>query len=362
MFDHNRIPAQRTTESMSEHLRDKAIKQRPKRMPGEKEERAFKELSEEWENEKKKTANRSKKEGESFLDVIGKGDDPKFSRRLVKKAMESGKATEHAGRDFSPKLSEEDVALLKDEPAVGQPVKKEAAANPLRGEKELTDKEPTEPSPTATHAPRAQEGPVKQPEIAALTPEEPKPKGEVHPVKKPKAAEKLVAASAPNDDAAEQVAASQVPAAAVNEAAPAQNAPRPAAPMHKELHEVVEKMVAQLQTVTSTDRTETVITLGQSGVFKGAEVTLTEFSSAKGEFNVSFTNLSPEAKALVDNPENQGNLKQAMESRGYPLHIIVTSAQDRETLIAEAQETFDREDQQGQGRGQQEQEAEEDEA
>lgn len=56
--------------------------------------------------------------------------------------------------------------------------------------------------------------------------------------------------------------------------------------------------------------------------FEGASIVVTEHLLARKEFNVTFVNLSPDARRLVESTTNQGQLRQALVERGYTLHMI----------------------------------------
>ena len=62
-------------------------------------------------------------------------------------------------------------------------------------------------------------------------------------------------------------------------------------------------------------------------MFQGASVVITAFDSARGEFNLAFENLTPEAKRLLDSHENQRSMKLALEEKGYAVHIVTTTTE-----------------------------------
>jgi hypothetical protein len=113
-----------------------------------------------------------------------------------------------------------------------------------------------------------------------------------------------------------------------------------------DIRALAEKMVDQIQVIVKTDVSETTVTLKGPNTFAGAEITVKEFNSAKGEFNVEFTGLKAEGKELLDMPLNQDGLRAAMVERGFALHIISTNIENRDQLMSDAREAFrDNEDQ-----------------
>lgn len=116
-----------------------------------------------------------------------------------------------------------------------------------------------------------------------------------------------------------------------------------------EMQEMVDQIVSKLYILKVDGKTETTISLKHPPLFAGADVKVTGFDSARGEFNVTFENLSPDAKRMLDLAANQGDLRNALEQKGYVVHIITTTT----TTIENAQgENANREkrDQQDDGR------------
>lgn len=90
-----------------------------------------------------------------------------------------------------------------------------------------------------------------------------------------------------------------------------------------ELQQVIDKMTEELQTMQMHDRTDTSITLKNSQLFGDVKIVMTEFDSAKGEFNLKFENLTQQAKDILD--QNMNGLKLALEQKGHVVHIITTT-------------------------------------
>ena len=89
--------------------------------------------------------------------------------------------------------------------------------------------------------------------------------------------------------------------------------------------DLVTSMVQQISQVSFSDRTETLVTLVHPPVFEGAQVIIREFNQAKGEFSVSFHDLSPQASALLLERTNQRLLQDGFERRGLTIHILQVS-------------------------------------
>lgn len=121
------------------------------------------------------------------------------------------------------------------------------------------------------------------------------------------------------------------------------------------IQEIIEQMVNSLKTVHDSGKTETLITLKHPPIFEGANIILSAYDSAKGEFNIAFENLTQAAKQLLDLRANQESLRQALEQRGYAVHIVVTTTLIENRILAENANLPDerqreqQEDQQGRG-------------
>lgn len=57
------------------------------------------------------------------------------------------------------------------------------------------------------------------------------------------------------------------------------------------LQELVQKMIAEIQQMEMKGKTDTIVTLNNPPLFKGAHLVMTSFDSAKGELNIAFENL-----------------------------------------------------------------------
>lgn len=122
------------------------------------------------------------------------------------------------------------------------------------------------------------------------------------------------------------------------------------------MQELIKQLTEQLAVLKQNGRTDTIMTLKHPPLFAGAELKITEFSSAKGEFNLTFHNLSPEAKALIDSQANQNALRHGLEGKGFALHIVTSTSEPAPIATAEADRGREEGDEQS---GQQQREQEE---
>ncbi len=126
-----------------------------------------------------------------------------------------------------------------------------------------------------------------------------------------------------------------------------------------EMWQMIEKLVDTITAMKSDGKTETTITLNEPRLFQGAVIKIDEYDQAKGQFNIAFQNLSPDAKAMLDMQVNKDGLKKALEDRGYMLHIMTTSLELDKPKAPDAQsQPFFQQRQQGQQQGQQQQKRE----
>jgi hypothetical protein len=122
-----------------------------------------------------------------------------------------------------------------------------------------------------------------------------------------------------------------------------------------ELKDLVDQLVKQLTIVSdpNSGKTDTTLTLKHPPLFAGANVTVTAFKSAKGEFNITFENLNPQAKVLIDLAENQNALRNSLEQKGYMVHIVIattTTLENTQTVKGEQLGSRQEDESQQQGR------------
>jgi hypothetical protein len=89
-----------------------------------------------------------------------------------------------------------------------------------------------------------------------------------------------------------------------------------------ELHALVEQVAETMATLVSKTDTTIVVTLKHPPLFDGASLIVKESATAKNEYNITFENLSPQARALIDVEANQAQLRQGLIEKGYTLHMV----------------------------------------
>jgi hypothetical protein len=91
------------------------------------------------------------------------------------------------------------------------------------------------------------------------------------------------------------------------------------------MQQLIDSVVKAISTVQTQDKMDTVVTLKQPPLFEGANVVLTSYETARGEFNIRFENLTQQAKSFMDMQQNQDSLKFALQEKGYAVHIVVNT-------------------------------------
>lgn len=98
-----------------------------------------------------------------------------------------------------------------------------------------------------------------------------------------------------------------------------------ATPLTAAMRDLLEQIVKQMYTVSNSDKTDTVMTLQYPPLFKDARIILSSFETARGQFNISFENLSQAAQRVLDLEENRRVLINSLESKGYNVQIFTTT-------------------------------------
>ena len=121
-------------------------------------------------------------------------------------------------------------------------------------------------------------------------------------------------------------------------AAQAETPAAPAQSSRAAMIQLITQAAEALATFVSKDVTSTVVTIRQPPIFEGATLTVTEYSSAPQQFNITFGNLTPEARRIIESVTNQQQLKQALVDRGYTVQNILIEATSKkpEAQIATA--------------------------
>jgi hypothetical protein len=115
-----------------------------------------------------------------------------------------------------------------------------------------------------------------------------------------------------------------LPPSGVSQASNAKEAQQPGS-IAAQMKEIVDQIINKLYTIDTSGRTNTLIQLKHPPLFAGSSIVITSYSTAKGEFNIAFENLTQAAKQLLDMKENQEALKFALDQKGYTVHIITAT-------------------------------------
>lgn len=124
-----------------------------------------------------------------------------------------------------------------------------------------------------------------------------------------------------------------------------------------EMRDLIDQVIDKIYTLKSNGQTDTVITLKNPPVFAGADLVISAFDQAKGQFNIAFHNLTQAAQDLLNMQNNQNILRHALEQKGYLVHIVIISTNPIELNLMTDGGNPSREEQSGdeQGRGNQQQ-------
>jgi hypothetical protein len=119
------------------------------------------------------------------------------------------------------------------------------------------------------------------------------------------------------------------------------------------IRELAAQIVDRIQVMRRDNETHTTITLRHPPVLEGATITLTTTDNAKREFNISFANLSADAKLMLDRKLKEDPLTDSLERKGIVVHMLTTTTEPETRIATDAGQTF--RDRQGQREQQQEQ-------
>ncbi len=112
-----------------------------------------------------------------------------------------------------------------------------------------------------------------------------------------------------------------------------------------QLEELLKKVIDSITQMKLDGKNETTVIIKHPPLFANAKLTLTTFDTAKGEYNITFSELNAKAKQLLDMQMNRELLMKTLEEKGYMMHIMVATTEKEETLLT-ASETNPREQQQ----------------
>jgi hypothetical protein len=116
------------------------------------------------------------------------------------------------------------------------------------------------------------------------------------------------------------------------------------------IKDLANQIIDRIQIMRRDNETSTMITLRHPPILQGATITLTTSDHAKKEFNISFANLTPDAKLFLDRKLNEDSLTQTLERKGIIVHMVSTTTQPENLLNIDAagQAFRDRQEQQQQ--------------
>ena len=95
----------------------------------------------------------------------------------------------------------------------------------------------------------------------------------------------------------------------------------------EKIEELLKRVVDEVNVVRQNGMTKTEVTLMNIKDFEGAKLTLTNYDDSSKRFDIAFTQLSVEAKNLLD--ANMSDLRRQLEmNHGYNVGVIVTTQKD----------------------------------
>lgn len=111
-------------------------------------------------------------------------------------------------------------------------------------------------------------------------------------------------------------------AAAVPGVASSAQSSKAALMANRSMQEIIDQIVKEVYTLELNGKNETIISL-KGPLLNDAHLILSEFNHARGEFNITFDNLTQAAKTLLD--RNQNALIEDLSKKGYTVHILTTT-------------------------------------
>jgi len=112
-----------------------------------------------------------------------------------------------------------------------------------------------------------------------------------------------------------------------------------------EITSLISELTSQLLFMKGDGTSQTTFTLKNSALFAEVTVTITEFDTARGEFNISFSNLTTQAKELLDRQVNQDLLKQNLQEKGYTFHILTATTEREAPVFTDKGQSSEQEEQ-----------------
>lgn len=112
---------------------------------------------------------------------------------------------------------------------------------------------------------------------------------------------------------------------------------------------LIEQVVKQMYTVDTQGKTDTVMVLQYPPLFKDAKIVVSAYDSAKGQFNISFENLTQAAQKILDLEANKKSLVLALEHRGYNIQAVTTTTIQLQNIVGAEQPAREGREQQREG-------------
>lgn len=96
------------------------------------------------------------------------------------------------------------------------------------------------------------------------------------------------------------------------------------------IQEIIDRITKEVYSLEMNGKNETVVTL-KGPLFDQSRLILSEFDSARGQFNITIDNLTQAAKNMLD--LNQNSLIENLSKKGYMVHIVTTTTTIEPTRI-----------------------------
>jgi hypothetical protein len=101
------------------------------------------------------------------------------------------------------------------------------------------------------------------------------------------------------------------------------------------LLEIIKQTIDALSILKTKEESTITVSIKNPPMFAGATIKIVESTSAKNEFNITFDNLTPEARRIIETQANQVHLQQALVEKGYTLRNVVIAPEVKfEPLVA----------------------------
>jgi len=110
------------------------------------------------------------------------------------------------------------------------------------------------------------------------------------------------------------------------------------------LLEFAEKLVKKIVAMKVEGRTEITLTLKNLKLFDGGVLKVVEVDSARGQYNIHFSELNPKAHALVTSQRAEQLLKETLEAKGFTFHIITATTETEPVRAFAAEPGGERQD------------------